>query len=79
VLNKVATRDGPLLVTLENFVVAEVPYQIRPVGEVPAALDELGYDIVDQWVVDGLSHRIETHPELGRAAIRGYAARRRTA
>jgi putative methyltransferase (TIGR04325 family) len=77
VLNKVATREGRLLVTLENFRIADVPYQIRPVGEVPAALDALGYDIVDEWVIDGLSHRIETHPELGRAAIRGYVARRR--
>ena len=28
-LNKVVTRDGPTVVTLENFGVAEVPYQIR--------------------------------------------------
>lgn len=79
VLNKVATRDGPLLVTLENFRIADVPYQIRPVEEVPVALDALGYDIVDEWVIGGLSHRVETHPQLGRAAIRGYVARRRSA
>lgn len=76
-LNKVVTRDGPTVVTLENFGVAEVPYQIRNVGEVPAALETLGYDIVDRWTIDSLAHRIQTHPELGRCVYRGYVARLR--
>lgn len=76
-LNKVVTRDGPPLVTLENFGVAEVPYQIRNEAEIPAALEALGYDIVDSWIIDSLAHRIQTHPELGRSTYRGYAARRR--
>jgi len=76
-LNKVVTRDGPTVVTLENFGVAEVPYHIRNVDEVPAALATLGYDIVDSWTIDSLAHRIQTHPELGRAAYRGYVARLR--
>lgn len=74
-LNKVVTRDGPTVVTLENFDVAEVPYQIRHVAEVPDALKTLGYEIVDSWTIDQLAHRIQTHPELGRCAYRGYAAR----
>jgi putative methyltransferase (TIGR04325 family) len=76
-LNKVVTRDGPTVVTLENFGIAEVPYHIRDAREVPQALDSLGYDIVDRWTIDSLTHRIETHPELGQAIYRGYAARRR--
>ncbi len=75
-LNKVVTRDGPTVVTLENFGVAEVPYQIRNVDEIPAALKTLGYDIIDTWVIDSLAHRIQTHPELGRSTYRGYVARR---
>ena len=76
-LNKVVTRDGPTVVTLENFGMAEVPYQIRNVDEVPTALETLGYDIIDAWSIDSLAHRIQTHPELGRCTYRGYAARRR--
>ena len=78
-LNKVPTRDGPTVVTLENFRVAEVPYQIRNVAEVPDALETLGYDIIDGWTIDSRAHRIDTHPELGRCAMRGYVARRRPA
>ena len=74
-LNKVVTRDGPTLVTLENFGMAEVPYQIRNAEEVPAALKTLGYGIIDSWTIDSLAHRIHTHPHLGHAIYRGYAAR----
>jgi putative methyltransferase (TIGR04325 family) len=76
-LNKVVTRDGPTVVTLENFGVAEVPYHIRNACEIPEALESLGYEIVDEWTIDSLSHIIETHSELGRAVYRGYVARRR--
>ena len=76
-LNKVATRDGPTVVTLENFRLAEVPYHIRDAREVPAALDALGYDIVDSWIIDSIAHRIDTHPELGASVSRGYMARLR--
>lgn len=79
ILNKVATRDGPTVVALENFGVAEVPYQIRNEGEVPAALDAMGYDIIDSWIIDSLGHAIPTHPGLGRCVHRGYVARRRDA
>lgn len=78
VLNKVVTRDGPTVVTLENFGVAEVPYHIRNVHEVPDALAALGYEIVADWTIDSLAHRIQTHPELGRSTYRGYVARLRS-
>jgi hypothetical protein len=57
--------------------VAEVPYQIRNVGDVPAAPETLGYDIIDSWIIEQLAHRIQTHPELGRCTYRGYVARLR--
>ena len=76
-LNKVVTRDGSTVVTLENFGVAEVPYHIRNVDEVPAALATLGYDVIDSWTIDSLAHRVHTHPELGCATYRGYVARLR--
>jgi putative methyltransferase (TIGR04325 family) len=76
-LNKVATREGPTIVTLEHLGLAEVPYQIRSRDEIPAALEELGYEIIDEWTIPALAHRISTHPELGRSTSRGYAARRR--
>jgi putative methyltransferase (TIGR04325 family) len=78
-LHKVATHDGPTLVTLEYFGIAEVPYHIRNVAEVPEALEALGYDIVDTWIIEPLGHRIQTHPELGRSTSRGYVARLRNA
>ena len=78
-LNKVVTREGPTVVTLENFGMAEVPYHIRDDREIPAALDGLGYDIIDAWTIDSVRHRIHTHPELGHAVYRGYVARRRDA
>jgi putative methyltransferase (TIGR04325 family) len=78
-LNKVATRDGSAVVTLENFRLADVPYHIRNAREVPEALDALGYDIVDSWIIESLGHRIDTHPELGVTVSRGYAARLREA
>ena len=78
-LNKVPTRDGPTVVTLENFRLAEVPYHIRNEREVPDALAALGYDILDSWKIDSATHRIDSHPELGFAVLRGYAARLRDA
>ncbi|MBM3647687.1 MAG: methyltransferase, TIGR04325 family [Alphaproteobacteria bacterium] len=74
-LNKVTTRNGPTVVTLENFRLAEVPYHVRDAREIPDALAALGYDIVDSWTIDSLTHRIDTHPELGLVTYRGYAAR----
>jgi len=77
-LNKVQTREGPSVVTLENFIHAEVPYQIRNRTSFLASLDELGYDIVDEWIIPSLSHVIRTHPHLGSSISRGYYAKLRT-
>lgn len=76
-LNKVQTREGPTVVTLENFGCAEVPYQIRNFPQFIAALDELGYDIVDQWTVPALSRTIPTHRYLGASTCWGCYARLR--
>jgi putative methyltransferase (TIGR04325 family) len=76
-LNKVQTRDGPTVVTLENFGCAEVPYQIRNLSQFLASLDDLGYDVVDRWTVPELSRTIPTHRHLGASTCWGFYARLR--
>ncbi|OAF13673.1 methyltransferase, TIGR04325 family [Bradyrhizobium centrolobii] len=76
-LNKVQTREGPTVVTLENFGCAEIPYQIRNRTEFLATLGKLGYDVIDEWSIPSLSRTIQTHPHLGRSASCGYYARLR--
>lgn len=77
ILNKVATRPGPTVVTLENFGCAEVPYHIRNYTEFVSSLDALGYDLVDQWEIPQLAHVIQTHPRLGSSTSYGFYAKRR--
>jgi putative methyltransferase (TIGR04325 family) len=74
-LNKVAVRNGPTIVTLENFVCAEVPYQIRNCEEFLASLNALGYEIMDTWELPDLSHVITTHPYIGASTSLGFYAR----
>ncbi len=73
-LNKVATREGPTVFTLENFGTAEVPYQIRSRAEVVASIEGLGYEIRDEWTIPDLSHAIPGQRELGASTSRGYYA-----
>jgi len=79
ILNKVATRDGPTVVTLQNLGVADVPYQIRDYKEFLAELDGLGYDVIDDWKIPAFSHAISTHLELGASTSRGLYAQLRDA
>ncbi|MCB1521766.1 MAG: methyltransferase, TIGR04325 family [Hyphomicrobiaceae bacterium] len=72
ILNKVATRDGPSVVTLERIGPAYVPYNVRSAAAFLEEIAGLGYDIVDSWTIDALSHGIVSHPELGRSVSRGY-------
>ena len=71
-LNKVATREGPTIVTLENFGCAFVPYQIRNQEEFISSITDLGYKIIDQWENPSLSHTITTHPELKSSTNLGF-------
>jgi len=71
-LNKVATRDGPSVTTLQRIGPARVPYQIRFRAEFEAQVAEAGYRIADTWEIPSLGHVIDTHPELGRSVSRGY-------
>ena len=75
-LNKVATRDGPSVTTLERIGPARVPYQIRNRAGFEAQLAETGYRIADSWDIPSLGHVIDTHPELGRSVSRGYLLQR---
>ncbi len=76
-LNKVATRDGPSVTTLERIGPARVPYQMRCRDDFEAQLAQMDYEIVDQWEIPSLSHVIDTHPDLGSSISRGYLLRRR--
>lgn len=76
ILNKVATREGPSVTTLERIGPARVPYQIRCRAEFETQLAEAGYRIADQWQIPSLGHVIDTHPELGRSVSRGYLLQR---
>jgi putative methyltransferase (TIGR04325 family) len=76
-LNKVATRAGESLFTLENLGAAEVPYQVRDQHEVPTTLESLGYVIVDQWTIPSLSDAISSEANCGPVTSRGYYACRR--
>jgi len=71
-LNKVATREGPAVTTLEKIGPARVPYQIRCHADFEAELASTGYLIADTWLIASLCHVIDTHPELGRSVSRGY-------
>ncbi len=75
-LNKVATRDGPSVITLERIGPARVPYQIRCRTAFEAEVAGAGYAIADTWDIPSLGHVIDTHPELGRSVSRGYLLRR---
>jgi putative methyltransferase (TIGR04325 family) len=75
-LNKVATRVGESIVTLESFGTAEVPYQIRNKDEVVHTLQSLGYTIVDEWTIPSLSQTITAQTKHGPVISRGYYARR---
>lgn len=76
ILNKVATRDGPTVVTLEQIGAARVPYQIRNRETFEAELQTLGYTVMDSWEIPELSHTIGTHPRLGPSTSRGYVLER---
>ena len=74
--NKVATRDGPTVTTLERIGPARVPYQIRNRAGFEGQLTQAGYRIRDNWDIPSLGHVIDTHPELGRSVSRGYLLQR---
>lgn len=76
VLNKVATREGTSVTTLEKIGAARVPYQIRDRAGFEAEIARAGYTIRDQWEIPSLSHIIATHPALGPSTSRGYVLER---
>jgi putative methyltransferase (TIGR04325 family) len=71
-VNKVAMRDEETIVTLENFGVALVPYQIRNREAFLSEMATLGYRIEDEWHIPSLANRISTHPELGWSRSSGF-------
>ena len=77
ILNKVATRDGETIVTLEQIGNAQVAYQIRNRQMLQQSFQDAGYEIVDDWVIPDLAHRITTHQQFGPSASRGYVLSRK--
>lgn len=75
ILNKVATRKGPTIVTLEYLGRAEVPYQVWNRSAFEDTLASMGYEILDEWEIPELSHVIATNPFQGASSSRGYYAR----
>ncbi|WP_313958406.1 methyltransferase, TIGR04325 family [Chelativorans salis] len=71
-LNKVALREGPTVVTLERIGKARVPYQMRNEETFLKDVQSLGYSLVDRWSIPSLSHVIDTHPELGASESAGF-------
>lgn len=71
-LNKVATREGPTVVTLERIGPARLPYQIRNRAGFEAELASMGYAIRDRWEIPSLARVIGTHPGLGHSKSLGY-------
>lgn len=69
ILNKVATREGPTVVTLEQFPGAEVPYIVRDHAGFTASLAAMGYAIRDSWTIAQLSH---AHSAFGVSTSRGF-------
>lgn len=76
ILNKVATREGASVTTLERIGPARVPYQIRNRAGFEAEIAASGYRILDQWDIPALGHVIDTHPDLGESTSRGYVLAR---
>ncbi|MBY6089580.1 methyltransferase, TIGR04325 family [Maritimibacter alkaliphilus] len=76
ILNKVALRDGPQVVTLEKIGASRVPYQIRSEAAFVAEIETLGYRIADRWEIEPLAHRIPTHPRLGASRSTGFVLTR---
>ncbi len=75
-LNKVATREGAEVVTLERIGPARVPYRMRSRAGFEAEIAAMGYKVRDSWEIRALSHAIPTHPWLGQSQSRGYLLER---
>lgn len=77
IMNKVALRDGKTIFSLQRGGPAYLPYQIRERGEFMHDLDTLGYEVVDAWQIQYLTHTIASHPEVGCSESWGFMLRKR--
>ncbi|MEQ9399191.1 MAG: methyltransferase, TIGR04325 family [Longimicrobiales bacterium] len=71
-LNKVAVRDGPTLLTLENMGDTASPYRILNEADFVRSLENLGYREVDRWEIPDLSHIIPLYEHLGPSRSLGF-------
>lgn len=77
ILNKVALRDGKTIFSLQRGGPAYLPYQIRERRAFLRDLDILGYNIVDAWRIQYLTHAVASHPEVGCSESWGFMLRKR--
>ncbi len=77
IFNKVATRDGASVTTLERIGPARVPYQFRNRQGFEEEITGCGWQIRDRWEIPQLSHVIDTHPALGPSRSLGYFLERK--
>ncbi len=75
-LNKVATTQGPNVVTLELIGPGRVPYQMRNRANFEKSVTDLGYKMRDAWTIPSLSRRIPTHPWIAPSTSYGYVFER---
>lgn len=75
ILNKVPTRAGPDVFTLENLRKSTVAYRIFQESRLLGVLEALGYRLLDRWDVHESSVRVP-FSDLGEPIHRGYALER---
>jgi len=72
VLNMVALREAPELVTLEQIGPARVPYRIRNWQAFEAEIETLGCEFLGRWSIPSLAPVIATRPSEGASEGWGF-------
>lgn len=76
IVNKLAVTDRRPYFMLENLGHSAVPYHVRCESDVVAALEALGFAVVERWVVPELAHAVPLRPELGHSTSIGLVLER---
>jgi putative methyltransferase (TIGR04325 family) len=77
ILNKLPLYNGKPYVTLQNGKVAFHPLYVYNRADFVAALNNLGYDLIDEWAVPTRHGRIPFHPDVSFATYSGLYLRLR--
>src|SRR5204863_5236974 len=63
VVNASPFHDGDTFFTLNSIGTAYCPYKVASLPEFVAAMDGIGYDLVDRWTIPGKACIVPLHPE----------------